>query len=561
MQTFIENMLAPLRQGVPQVRMPRLDELLAQGVKELDSTGGSQPATHSELLVMLARTYDRMGDIDTARTLAQRAYRYSTEAFGRADPRTVQALAMRGRMHARFGDRELARADLEAARAQMQRGGFDGVALAMVLDDLGFLQLELDRPVQAAGLFAEAQERRRRELGAKHPDIAIGYANKAQVENARGDKPSALRLYQQAYRHCATYEGPDTRQAAIYLSRTGLTQCELGHWRDGARDYIRALAIFDRIDQRDHPERFNILKGGCSAWVFLDELAQAESDCDQAVAMAARMYGEDSHSHLYALRTRLKLLAAQGRLQEARAEADRQRAILRAAPGDHRRELAGLGRFLSDAQVVEGDYAGLRDSLIEPVLTNQFGEVPIVPSLIARLALTCAHAPAPRCPGDLVARADAKMAEPFHRRHPLRIEALLALARLALKQGDGVRAHARLDDIQALAALPHARLRPGATAGWPRPVCCAATPSPRRATARAQRASGVPRRPCSPPAIPPTIRSGASWRRGCRGSRWCTDPFARWRLAAPMSDFPSCWRLGGQGRHPDGPCPSNRRRT
>ena len=126
---------------------------------------------YSDLLVMFARTYDRMGDVDTARTLAGRAYRQSVDAFGPDDPRSVRALALRGRMHARFGDRAQARADLEAARSRLQRSGDDGATLAMVLDDMGTLELYGDHAGRAAGLFAEAQQQRLQSLGPAHPDI------------------------------------------------------------------------------------------------------------------------------------------------------------------------------------------------------------------------------------------------------------------------------------------------------------------------------------------------------------------------------------------------------
>jgi serine/threonine-protein kinase len=456
-QAFVEDMLAPLREGVPSARMPKLDEMLATGIRELDRTGRRDPAVYSDLLVMFARTYDRMGDIETARTLAQRAYLHSAKAFGADDPRTVQALAMRGRMHARFGDREQARKDLEAARTQMHRNGIDGAALAMVLDDLGFLQLDFEdreRASQAMALFALAQQQRQQELGARHPDLAIGYANMADAQSALANRLEALKLYQKAYRHCATYEGPETRQAAIYLSRTGLTKCQLGRWRDGSQDYISALGIFDRLDQKDHPERFRILDGGCTAWTFLDELAQAQSDCDQAMNMALRLYGPESGLYRTARRHRIRLLAAQGRLQEARAEAE----SMRSTPGDDHFQSAYLAGLASDAQRIEGDYVGMREGLLGFVLAGSYSDWPIKPGFTARLALACAHVPAPACPQDLVAKVDADMAEPFFRRHPLRIEALLPLAQLALKQGDIALAHARLDDIAFLAALPHARL-------------------------------------------------------------------------------------------------------
>lgn len=462
-QGFVENMLAPLREGVPKERMPKLDELLAMGVRELDRSGGRDPAVYGDLLVMFARTYERMGDVDTARTLAERAYRQSAEAFGADDPRSVRALALRGRMHARFGDREQARADLQASRARLQRSGDDGTTLAMVLDDMGKLELNDNHAERASELFAEGQRQRLRALGPDHPDIAIGYANLADVQDALGDNKAALVLYDKAYQHCALHEGTDTRQAALYLSNIGQTECKLGYWHDGARDYIRALALFDRLGQSDHPDRFHVLENGCTVWVFLDELEHAANDCERALAMAERLYGKDNWQYDWMRLIRIKLLAAQGHLREAHADADDIRARLETGLHDdlgvRRLRLISLGRFMSDMYVLEGDYPALRDSLLGIVGRNPVNWVG-TPIAQARLALACAHAPDPACPADLVVRADERLATPKFRDHPWRIEAELLLARLALDQGDTAQADARLAEIARLAVLPPSRLRP-----------------------------------------------------------------------------------------------------
>lgn len=459
-QAFVEEMLAPLREGVPRARMPSLDQLLAQGVARLDRSGGHDPAVYSELLVMFARTYDRMGDIDTARTLAERAYRHSAAAFGEGDARTIEALAMRGRMHARFGDRGRARADLEAAREGMRRGGIEGLPLAMVLDDLGGLALDAEDGPGARALFEAAQRQRMHALPSGHPDLAIGPANLAEEANSRGDKRAALGLVRQAFNHCATHGSGDSREAALYLSRSGLLQCELGYFRAGSHDYMRALAIFDRLDERDHPERMWVLAQSCSAFNFLDELDRAQGDCDRALAMAERLYGAGSNQHGSIRLYRLKLMAAQGRLREGHAEAAELRAHLVAGGDSQANRMLWLNRMYSDVLAAEGDPEPLRDALV-PVARHQgFDRWTIAPVVLARLMLACARAPSIDCPSDLPARLDAEFAELQYRDNPLNIDPLLSLARLALHRGHAELALRHLDETERLAELPHAQLRP-----------------------------------------------------------------------------------------------------
>ena len=458
-QAFVEDMLAPLREGVPRTRMPPLDELLAKGVARLDRDVRRDPSVYSELLVMFARTYDRMGDIDTARVLAGRAYLHSAAAFGVDDARTLEALAMRGRMHARFGEPAKARADLEAARARMQRAGARGVAMAMVLDDLGDLALSDQDTASARHLYATAQRERETALAPQHPDLAIGPANLALVASETGDKRQALGLYRKAWKHCATNGHAQTREAALYLSRSGLLQCELGAFREGASDYLQALAIFERLDARDHPERMQLLVQSCSAFVFLDELERAASDCAAAIAMAARLYGEGSVQQDRMRIYRLKLLAAQGKLGQAHAEAAQLRARLLARANPEPAWLVTLDRMYSDTLALENDPRRVQAALLPVVAHAGVERWIMAPTLFARLLLACKRAPTPDCPTDLEQRLRRELGEAQFRDNPLLIDPLLSLARIALVRDDAAQAHRYLDEIQRLGQLPHAQLR------------------------------------------------------------------------------------------------------
>jgi eukaryotic-like serine/threonine-protein kinase len=456
-QAFVENMLAPLRSGVPATRMPRLDDVLAQGVHDLESHRQRDPSVYSELLVMFARTYERMGESRIARDLAQRAYEHAEQVFGHDDPLTARALALRGRARLGQEDRAGARADLQSARTLMHRHGIEGVALAEVLDALALLQVHARRPAEAIPLFTEAQRQRESELGPQHPDLSIGYSNLALAERERSNTEKALALSEQAHRHRVRHEGADTREAAILLGNVAKIKGSLGRLHESAEDHMTSLAVFDRLGLRDPPERLNLALAAGSDWWKLDELEQALAQCDIAIAIAEQHWGADSRVHTVARRYRMAVLISQGRLHEARAEAERIRAALEKLPGEAGTpNLQLLTAWLSKLQEIEGDYVGMRDSLgrVLPELQGSF------PVARARLALACAHAPAPDCRSGLVAHADRELDAPGWRQHPMRIEGQLTLARLMLVQGDIAQAHARLDDIESIAMQPHVRLPP-----------------------------------------------------------------------------------------------------
>lgn len=459
-QAFVEDMLAPLRIGVPMDRVPRLDEVLAQGVRDLESRRPRDPAVYSELMMMFATTYGRMGDQRRAQALALRTYAYSRGAFGPDDPHTVRALALRGISRS---DTAAGIADVRAAHARMRRLGIGGMPLVEVLDALGGIEMMAHRPARSMRWYEEAQRLRERILGPRHPDIAIGLANLGEARQQLGDRAAARALFEKAYRHSLARGGAETRQTARYLLSLAAIRDTADDWHAGEREFQAALALLDRIAPGGSADHVNLLLQGCIwAWV-LDDLARSEAHCNAAVEMTGRLSGEDSRIHAVARRDRAGLLVAQGRLDEARAEGARVRASLEALSGDAARTSRRLARVaFSELQYVEEDHAGMRDGLLA---VEREGGVAVWPGVhalfLARLALACDHAPAAGCRDDLARRADIQLASPsLASGEPLRIPTQLARVRLALRHADIGNAHRRLDALEALAARPGIRLAP-----------------------------------------------------------------------------------------------------
>ncbi|KQY51822.1 serine/threonine-protein kinase [Lysobacter sp. Root494] len=455
-QAFVEDMLAPLRSGVPAIRIPKLDEVLARGVRDLESRRRHDPAVYAELLMMFADTYGRMGDIPTSQALAQRAHAFSLERFGDRNLLTIRALALRGQTRL---DSVAGIADMKAAHSQMRALGVGGIPLAKVLDDLGSIELMSGRPQKAAALYAQAQRHRELALGPHHPDIAQGYANLGMAEDSLGHLPRALALFEQAYRHSLRYEGPETRQAANHLRLVAALESQLRGWRSADRDYSTVLDLFERIDPDGSPDRVDLLIDVCNRKLIEDDMEAAEKHCNAAVSMAARMWGEGSRMHQVTGRYRVALLIAQGRLDAARAEISRMRSALQAIPGETARvSLDMLYSPLSDLEGVEGNYAGMRDGLLRIEQSGTGMQWPAFRAgVLARLALACAHAPDAACPASDDASVDAMLARRPLASDPVRIKSELSLARLALLRRDPAGAHRHLDSIESIAALPQNR--------------------------------------------------------------------------------------------------------
>jgi tRNA A-37 threonylcarbamoyl transferase component Bud32 len=456
-QAFVEDMLAPLRTGVPSERMPRLDEVLAQGVRRLEGRRPRDAAVYSELMMMFGATYAHMGDMRNAQLLSRRTYAYCLDSFGPDDPRTVRALALRGIVQLDTSGT----ADLKTAYAKMRALGMEGAPLVDLLDAMGHLEVMTGHPRKAQHWYAEAQRRRTRDMGARHPDIALGYANLGEVQQQLGNTQAALALYRHAYRHSVAHEGAETRQGAGYLFKIAGLKSSLGNWRQGEPEYQAALALSRRIDPGGSVEQVDLLMQACfRAWLS-DDLPRAQALCDAGTAMSARVSGADSRAHAVARRNRIGVLAAQGRLREARSEAARVHARLESMQG----EVVAVSRrllpmALSEVQYVEGDFAAMRAGLAGVERAGGVKAQGQQALLLARLALACDHAPGAGCAPDLAARADAALAAPSLATKPFRIAVELALVRRALRHSDSAEAHRRLDAVAAIAAHPQIRLPP-----------------------------------------------------------------------------------------------------
>ncbi len=460
-QDFVERMLTPLRTGVSEQRIPRLDEVLAQGVRDLEARRQRDPVVYSELLMMFASTYDRMDDPKTALDLATRLHAHNSEAFDADDPRTLRALALRGRLQAmNNGDAVRRRADVESLLARMRQRGVTGVALAEVLDDLAHLESGAGRKYEAVALFTQALAERERELGPDHPDLAISYANIGNAQFAFAPPAVSRGWYEKAHRHVVRHAGPDTRDAAYYLGRIAAADYYAGELRESERGSAAALAIFDRLGMQASAERLGVLIGTCDEQ--LDTVLTAPAACDAVVDAIKRQERENHAAYINSSRFLVQTLALQGRLREAREVAARVRASLAATPGEiaaRRLDLFNLN--YSEVELIDGDYATMRDNLAR-ALREINGSFPrLIPVWTARLALACARAPAPACPPDLSKRVRAQLDAQEFRTHPRRIEMQLPLAQLAIDRGEIAQAHAYLDDVQAVAAQPRLRFPPG----------------------------------------------------------------------------------------------------
>jgi tetratricopeptide (TPR) repeat protein len=117
---------------------------------------------------------------------------------------------------------------------------------------LGFLLLAEGDWKQAGPLLQEALEMRRKQLGEKHPLVALSLANWGRVQQAKGDYSAAEKSLSQALDMLRETSGPESWNVAKVLSNLGLVRLDRGDypalsaardklWKCGASWAVRSI--------------------------------------------------------------------------------------------------------------------------------------------------------------------------------------------------------------------------------------------------------------------------------------------------------------------------------
>jgi len=270
------------------------------------------------------------------------------------------------------------------------------MAVGQVHRDMEQFQQELECATRALAI-------RERALGPDHLTVAssrwsMGTAlhNLGEVERSLEQFRGALAAFERAY-------GPDHVRVATVLGNIAGLQAELGEDEESLAAWQRILPVYERAFGRDRPQTIHALRGLAMALAGRRRFAEADAYLERAVAAGASLSPENPDL-FYAYSDRAELLRLQGRFSDARAAQERAIGLLRklnpdpssvtvaaqqvrlgrllAAEGKPEQALAvaqparatlearfGPGhRLLADALAVEGDAAralGQRDRAVD----------------------------------------------------------------------------------------------------------------------------------------------------------------------------------------------------
>ncbi|MGE3277330.1 MAG: tetratricopeptide repeat protein [Vicinamibacterales bacterium] len=344
----------------PDGTEPTVSNLLDRGADRISTELADQPELQAEMLALIGRTFERMGQMQKAQPVLERALAISRAALGpddvrvaqslnnlgvlyrgqgdlaRAEPLLEEALAMRRRLLGPV-DKDVAVTLVELARVVDDRGDLDGAralqqeALAIrqqvfgdehretatSKNDLGLLLWEHGDLVEADRLLSESAATNERLLGPDHPNTGSSWANLGLVKIARGDGPAAEALLRKALRVSELVFGPSRMDYAITLNGlAGAVEIQ-GRLDESRRLLEEAMRIGEASGGADHAFVVTF-----SVNLSRVRLAQGEGSSVEPVLLHAlevrrRIYPE-GHWRIAQVQGLLGgALLAQGRLAEA----------------------------------------------------------------------------------------------------------------------------------------------------------------------------------------------------------------------------------------------------
>ena len=390
-------------------------DLLDAGALSIDTELKDQPEVKADLLVVMARAYDRLGQRPKALELGDQALalRRSTVA---SDEALAESLLLVGRMNRRLG-----------------------------------------RAAEAIPILKEALQKYEIAVGPESRPVAQCARDLGLALHARGQNDEAKTHLRRAIA-IEEREAPDSASLGLFWSNLGSILASSGEERGARTAFERSIQVYERSNE---PDSWGIAMPLLSFGDLLrsqEEFARARPLFEKALVVDNETFGEENGSSAYTLGRLGDLALADGKLEEARDLLDRSLKMwLKAEPASP--GVPQTRRFIGRLLIAEGRPREAR-AVLEQVLAAWEGslgrEHPDVATMLNDLAQAEYAIGGVSLSEPLLIRALAIQRKALAPKHPALVPTLTALGRNRLDQKQPLAARPLLEEAAAIAraALP-----------------------------------------------------------------------------------------------------------
>ena len=227
---------------------------------------------------------------------------------------------------------------------------------------------------------------KRRLLGDKHPEIALGLNNLAVMYQDKGDLVHAESTYREALAMQRELLGATHPDVAQTLNNLAFVQYDRGDTAGALASKREALAVYRRVFPKDHPDVARVMNQ-IGFWLTqAGQYEEADHDLQEALAMRRRLFG-NSHPDVATSLVHVAILqVARREYDEALVSARDAVAILSAAVSPTHWKTA-VGESVEGAALTGlGQYPAAEKQLLRgyTILSDDTGVVPMYRELARR---------------------------------------------------------------------------------------------------------------------------------------------------------------------------------
>lgn len=401
-----------------------VQEIVQRGIDRLEDNLGAEPEVHIEMLKVLGRVEQALGDFDLSAELLEEALTKTRELRGNGHPDVAVISGMLGEVLRWDGEYERAesllrealeirrrfmagdnadvavnmdrlartlemKGDLEEAEflynealAMRERlFGENSDAVSANLNNLGWLLYQMGKRDEAELALRKSLEIKTRILESPNPAISSNLSNLAVVLRSKGDYREAGEFAQQALEQEIDLYGEDHPRVTTALSNRSLILLDLARYKEAAEQYRKILENNRRQLSPEHLYVGFALSSLSSAIIEEGRSEEALLLLDEALEIYQKSVGDEHRYYAMGLAIKGEAMLYQNP-EQATAIFERSRVILTETVGrDHPnlgRTLTGLGR----AQFAIGEYEAAETAFREALAIQREALSPHHPNII-----------------------------------------------------------------------------------------------------------------------------------------------------------------------------------
>lgn len=294
-------------------------EILDRSSNEIEEGLARDPEVRSQLMQVMAETYENLGLYSRAHALTERVLENRSKTLGAENPKTLQAMDQMGWILYREGrDTEAERLIRRTIDVQSRVLGPDNPATLKSKDHLAWILIRQAHYAEVEKLERELVATNSRELGTENSQtlramdgLAVAFAHQSRFREAEAEYRQLLDL---KVRNLGT-DHPETLSTMHNLANT---LSEEGKYDEAEKLYRETLKIEQRILGPEHPDTANSMTTLANTVRFgHGRDAEAEDLYRKSLEIELRILGPNSPETMRAREGLANILSSEHRYAEA----------------------------------------------------------------------------------------------------------------------------------------------------------------------------------------------------------------------------------------------------